>query len=85
MTINNHKGKKECQHAYRGADTSFTYTREFADGRKKEDTVYESHYRALPQICLVGVEEKKAEEETDLVNEFGSEAIPTDMVIPLSQ
>lgn len=48
-------GVKECQNAYRGANTSFTYTREFADGRK-EDRVFESHYRALPQICLVGVE-----------------------------
>lgn len=56
-------GKKECQHAYRGADASFTYTRDFTDGREKEETVFESHYRALPKICLVGVEEK-AEEKT---------------------
>ncbi|MBI4427103.1 MAG: VanW family protein [Candidatus Magasanikbacteria bacterium] len=59
-------GKKECQHAYRGADTSFAYTREFSNGREKEETVYESHYRALPQICLVGVEEK-AEEPAEIV------------------
>ena len=55
-------GEKECQNAFKGADASFTYTREFSDGREKEETVYESHYRALPKICLVGVEEKKVEE-----------------------
>ncbi len=47
-------GEEKCQHAYIGADASFTYTRELADG-KKEETVYESHYRPLPEICLVGV------------------------------
>lgn len=52
-------GEKECQHAYRGADTTFTYYRDLPDGTK-EETVYESHYRALPEICLVGVEEKIA-------------------------
>jgi len=46
-------GEKKCQNAFRGADTSFTYTRTFGDGRK-EDRVFESHYRALPQICLIG-------------------------------
>lgn len=49
-------GKKECQHAYTGADTTFTYTR-VVNG-DKEEIVYESHYRPLPEICLVGVEEK---------------------------
>jgi len=55
-------GEKECQNAFKGADASFTYTREFVNGRKKEETIFESHYRALPKICLVGVEEKKADE-----------------------
>ncbi len=53
-------GEKNCQKAYRGADAFFTYTRELPDGAK-EDRVFESHYRALPSICLVGVEEKIAE------------------------
>lgn len=48
-------GQKECQHAYRGADTSFQYTRILADGTE-EKTVFESHYRPLPEICLVGAE-----------------------------
>lgn len=48
-------GERECQHAYRGADTHFTYTRTLADG-STEDIVYESHYRPLPEICLVGVD-----------------------------
>lgn len=52
-------GEIKCQHAYIGADASFTYTRELADG-KKEETVYESHYRPLPEICLVGVAETSA-------------------------
>jgi vancomycin resistance protein YoaR len=46
-------GKKECQHAYPGAQASFTYTRTLADGTK-EEVVYDSYYRPLPEICLVG-------------------------------
>jgi len=48
-------GVRECQHAYQGADTSFTYTRRLANG-EVENTVFESHYRPLPQICLVGID-----------------------------
>lgn len=48
-------GEKECQHAFPGADTSFIYTRQMSDGTK-QDTVFESHYRPLPEICLVGGE-----------------------------
>ncbi len=47
-------GKEECQKAFRGASASFTYTRELPDGTKDE-RVFESYYRPLPQICLVGV------------------------------
>lgn len=47
-------GKKECQNPFRGADTSFVYTRVLADGQKEVKT-FESHYRSLPKICLVGV------------------------------
>lgn len=52
-------GVRECQNAYRGADASFTYSRTLADGTS-ESRVFESHYRPLPQICLVGVEPEKA-------------------------
>jgi len=48
-------GKQECQLQHNGAEASFTYTRIFADG-KKEDVVFTSYYRALPKICLVGVD-----------------------------
>src|SRR3989339_2093920 len=51
-------GEEKCQNAFRGADARFTYTKVLANGEKKE-IVYESHYRPLPQICLVGVEAKE--------------------------
>lgn len=47
-------GERKCDVPHPGANTSFTYTMELADGTKK-DTVYTSRYRALPQTCLVGV------------------------------
>lgn len=49
-------GEKNCQKAFRGAEASFTYIRELPDGTK-EEKVFESYYRALPQICLVGKSE----------------------------
>jgi len=52
-------GQRECQHKYIGAETSFTYTRTMADGTE-EERIFESYYRPLPQICLVGVEEGAA-------------------------
>lgn len=48
-------GQKKCQHAYPGAVASFTYTRILANGTKEEQ-VFDSYYRSLPEICLVGVE-----------------------------
>lgn len=48
-------GKEECQAAHNGADTSFTYTVEKSDG-VIDQQVFESHYRALPKTCLVGIE-----------------------------
>ncbi len=47
-------GKKECQHAYPGAEAYFTYVREMPNGEKKE-VVYSSYYRPLPETCLVGI------------------------------
>ena len=46
-------GEKKCQNAFRGAQTSFTYSRVTPDGQKI-DRVFESNYRPLPKICLVG-------------------------------
>ena len=57
-------GEKECQSAFVGADSSFTYTREFED-KENEETVFESHYRPLPKICLLGIEEKVGCEDGD--------------------
>ncbi|MFA6131916.1 MAG: VanW family protein [Patescibacteria group bacterium] len=74
-------GVEQCQHAYVGADTTFTYTIERADGTK-EETVFDSHYRPLPKICLVGVEEltPTPEETTD------ETTIPTEEpVVPLAE
>lgn len=46
-------GEKKCQNAFRGAVASFTYTRITPNGEKVE-RVFESYYRPLPKICLVG-------------------------------
>lgn len=48
-------GVEQCQASHAGADAEFTYTVMHADGTR-EDRVFTSHYRALPSICLVGVE-----------------------------
>ncbi|MDP2693136.1 MAG: VanW family protein [bacterium] len=56
-TTNLSVGQKKCQHAFKGAETNFKYIRELANG-EKEEIVYESYYRPLPEICLVGVPKK---------------------------
>ena len=48
-------GKQKCQGAHPGADTTFTYTVTRKDG-SQENIEFPSHYRPLPQICLVGTE-----------------------------
>ena len=55
-----------------GADASFTYTVTHADGTI-EETVYTSHYRPLPQICLIGVDPEVTEEDETLLDENLSE------------
>ncbi|MFH0857762.1 MAG: VanW family protein [Candidatus Magasanikbacteria bacterium] len=67
-------GKQTCQHSYIGADTSFTYTRIMPNGEKQE-TLYESHYRPLPEICLVGVAQK--------TEEAGAEILPLTEPVPV--
>ncbi len=46
-------GTRNCQNAFRGALASFVYTRITPQGEKIEQ-VFESSYRPLPRICLVG-------------------------------
>jgi len=58
-TTNLAPGVKQCQHAYKGAVAEFKYIRELTNGEKIE-RIFESYYRPLPEICLIGVE-KKAE------------------------
>lgn len=53
-------GQKKCQGAHVGAETYFTYIRELPSGEKIE-RIFESYYRPLPAICLIGVEEKSSE------------------------
>ena len=53
-------GKEQCQTAHIGADASFDYSVVKSDGTV-ETTTFESHYRPLPEICLVGVEEMSVE------------------------
>lgn len=53
VSANLKPGEKTCQAAFRGAVTSFTYTIISASGEKTE-RVFDSYYRPLPQICVVG-------------------------------
>lgn len=52
-------GVKECQAAYRGAVASFTYSRITPAG-EKIDQVFDSYYRPLPKICMVGIDPSAA-------------------------
>lgn len=70
-------GEKKCQSAHVGADTSFTYTVANADGTSV-DRVFESHYRPLPQICLVGVEKLSTPEDLQPVEDSVSSLVTTD-------
>ena len=66
-------GTRNCQHAYTGANTSFTYTRKLPNG-ETEDVLFESHYRPLPEICLVGIE--KEEIESEIESEIENSEVP---------
>ncbi|MBU0707310.1 VanW family protein [Patescibacteria group bacterium] len=60
-------GETECtEKAHTGADAEFTYTVIFPDGRVEEE-IFKSHYKAWPEICLVGQEpeDETQEEETE--------------------
>jgi len=46
-------GELKCQNAFRGAVSSFLYTR-FTSTSEKIERTFTSYYRPLPKICLVG-------------------------------
>jgi len=46
-------GATKCQNAFRGAVASFTYTR-YTSSSERIDRIFESYYRPLPKICMVG-------------------------------
>lgn len=46
-------GEQKCQGAFRGAIASFTYSR-ITSSSEKIDRVFDSYYRPLPKICMVG-------------------------------
>lgn len=70
-------GRTECQAAYTGVSTSFDYIVEYADGSRHEHT-YNSQYRALPRICLVGYDPKEEGDDEDSANEEEDQSIPTE-------
>lgn len=47
-------GETKCQNAFTGANATFTYTR-FTSSSEKIVQVFDSYYRPLPRICMVGV------------------------------
>jgi vancomycin resistance protein YoaR len=65
-TIDLAPGKEQCQSKHVGADTHFTYTIERPNG-EPEETLFESHYRALPRVCLIGVAEPAEDSGEDML------------------
>lgn len=64
QTLDLEPGVEQCQGSHIGADASFVYTIVSAQGEATQ-TTFESHYRPLPRLCLVGVEAlSEPEEET---------------------
>ncbi len=55
-------GEEKCQGAHPGAVASFVYNRTLPSGEIVART-FESKYRALPEICLVGATEEEIAEE----------------------
>lgn len=66
-------GTEECQYEHIGADASFTYTVVRPTG-EIDETLFESHYRPLSRICLVGVEALSSEEDEETAEEETSES-----------
>jgi vancomycin resistance protein YoaR len=72
-------GVKKCQSAHVGADTTFTYSVVRTDGTQ-EDVVFDSHYRPLPEICLVGATAPAEPTEPETTS-----SDPTTDVTPLTE
>ncbi|MBI4592442.1 VanW family protein [Candidatus Uhrbacteria bacterium] len=82
QTLDLEPGVEQCQGSHIGADTSFTYTIVNAAGETTE-TIFESHYRPLPKICLVGVEELTDEsQETKEEESLSTEILAPDTTSP---
>ncbi|MBI3573076.1 MAG: VanW family protein, partial [Candidatus Kerfeldbacteria bacterium] len=61
-------GEEKCQKpGHPGADATATYTVTYADGHTNKQ-VFQSHYRALPVICQVGVKPKPTPAPTTNTN-----------------
>lgn len=68
-------GEEKCQSPHVGADTTFTYTIRRPDGAV-EETVFDSHYRPLPRICLVGTGETAVEPSDGPIDAGGAVSAP---------
>ncbi|HBR80676.1 MAG: VanW family protein [Candidatus Uhrbacteria bacterium GW2011_GWE2_45_35] len=77
-------GVEQCQSAHVGADTTFIYTITHLDGTQKE-TVFESHYRPLPKICLIGVEEITEEEVGEETGEEEEGLLTEEEPLPVTE
>lgn len=73
-------GVERCQAPHPGATTTFTYYVDYADGTRHEK-VYESTYRSLPRICLVGAADASSTDEssTETSTETGEELTVDDV------
>lgn len=77
LTTDLQPGVRECQSKHPGAEASFTYTVVMPGGEKKQ-TVYDSYYRPLPEICLIGAtqEEIDAQEQEEKQEELADILFP---------
>ncbi|MFH1235713.1 MAG: VanW family protein [Parcubacteria group bacterium] len=62
-------GARKCiEKAHNGSDADFTYSVTYPDGTVRSE-VFKSHYKAWPEVCLVGVVEKSPDtQDTELEN-----------------
>lgn len=59
-------GEKKCQNAFRGAVASFTYFR-FTSTTEKIERVFDSYYRPLAKMCMIGVDPAECPDLTNCV------------------
>lgn len=70
-------GTIKCQAGHPGATTTFDYNILWADGTTTTET-FNSSYRSLPEICLVGVASPSSETPPTESTETETEAIPVE-------